>query len=154
MAASHLPQVLAPHLPPASWIIRGEASGRVRQLFDIVTGASADLATHTLQEDERGVRHLVLDVPATDVDYPLPPFALLPMETYEQLFRNGDFVPHMETSLGCSHRCTFCGVHYPAARGAYRRCGPLGPIHHPGRGQGCGGGVVEGRFPAPRRGPG
>lgn len=121
MAASHLPDVLAPHIAPGGWIIRGEVSGRARQLFEIVTGKGAAPADCTISEDNRGVRALTLAAPAHDVDYPLPSFEALPMDVYEALFKSRDFVPHMETSLGCSYRCTFCSVHYPGARGTFRR---------------------------------
>jgi len=147
MAATHLAQAIADWGPDGTWIIRGEGTGRVRDLFALLLGkrqpdTSTELITtmngrrgpvrkhcngdgNTLASFERPpettvhVVDIVRNPPI--MDYPLPRFDLLPMEAYTRLFQTGDFVPHLEMSSGCTYRCRFCGVHYLGAEGRFRR---------------------------------
>lgn len=147
MAATHLAQVIADLAPDGTWIIRGEGTGRVRDLFDLVRGTrqhnpstesisvlsgQRSLLNEPHANGDKAGQHFdgprettarVVDVIGNPLimDYPLPRFDLLPMATYTKLFRNGDFVPHLEVSSGCTYQCKFCGVHYLGAERRYRR---------------------------------
>lgn len=150
MAATHLAQVLADWVPDNSWIVRGEATGRARDLFALIRGdrplnpateqletlAARDiadeddgqhasdivrLAPRSSSERARSVRLLdVVGNPPT-MNYPLPRFDLLPMDVFQRLYRSGEFVPHLEFGSGCTYACRYCGVHYLGAKGRFRR---------------------------------
>lgn len=119
MAAAHLPDVIARLAPVGTFIVRSEVSGRARALFSTVLGAPAPGVQ--IAERPDGRRELTVAGGVETLDYPRPEAGLLPMDSYATLFRERDFVPHLEFSSGCSYHCTFCGVHYPGARGRYRR---------------------------------
>lgn len=120
MLAAQLPQLVAAHAPPGAWIFRGEATGRTQQLFAVLRGAPRPFWMR-IEDRERSVRIVdVLSNPEV-IDYPSPDFDLLPMERYQRLSATGAFVPHLELSSGCTYKCAFCGVHYPEAKGRFRR---------------------------------
>ena len=147
MAATHITQAVADWSPEGTWIVRGEATGRIRDLFSLVLGQRAcDPAKESIQaiqgqrapmlvpmegttmaseivQQSAPTTARVLDIlrNAPLMDYPLPRFDLLPMQTYQRLFQQGDFVPHLELGSGCTYACKFCGVHYLGAEGRFRR---------------------------------
>lgn len=142
MAASHLTDVVANLCPPGSWIVRGEATGRIRDTFELILGRRAPvpakesiqtfhakhrsptslpvLGMDTSTSGTAEVRILLIEQNPRVMDYLMPRFDLLPMPIYQRLYASGAFVPHLEMTSGCTFRCAFCGVHYPSAEGRFR----------------------------------
>lgn len=119
MVAAHLPDEVARLAPAGTWIVRSEVAGRARALFSTILGAPAPGIRVRARPDGR--REVTVEGGVETLDYPRPDVGVLPMARYGALFHGGNFVPHMEFSSGCSFHCTFCGVHYPEARGRFRR---------------------------------
>jgi radical SAM superfamily enzyme YgiQ (UPF0313 family) len=126
MAASQMSRELDGLVPerlrPLTWIVRGEATGRAEDVLDLVLERrSLNEHRESTQTHTSGVRELLLLENPHALTYPRPRFDLLDGELYRELFQNGQFVPHLEMTSGCTFGCTFCGVHYPGAARRFRK---------------------------------
>lgn len=151
MAATHLTEEIAKWAPDGSWIVKGEGTGRICDIMDLVLQRrKPNLANEVMRDIEsqrppvrESLRHrnyeeniylpqkttkcTVLDINNRHlpiIDYPMPRFDLLRMDVYQRLFDAKAFVPHIEMSSGCTFKCNFCGVHYEnefTERGMFRR---------------------------------
>lgn len=127
MAASHLTSTIANLVPAGTWIVKGEATGRSRDIFDFLLGRSEAIEEpDSVEPIGKNVTVITIRRNPPLLEYPRPRFELLPMDVYADLYSQGAFSPHLELTSGCTYRCTFCGVHYPDASGRFR----TRPVHN------------------------
>ncbi len=97
--------------PYVDYVIRGQAERSLPELLDALLGGASCVNISSLAYAKNGVIHRNPEYPIFDPnDRPFLPYERLDMGQYAIRTFIGKRTYCHETSVGCPHRCNFCGV--------------------------------------------